>query len=323
MSKDVGDRTAVESAYREGDKAQREALLKKALENPSQAPLDLLRLAVFGLDADMAKLARKALAASDTPGAIGLIVDAMRVPMAPAERDALIEALARLGRASPKARWLAVVHTGLASSAGAVDIREWKSAGAKYEAPDRRDLDELESTLASTSEEEPQDAAVLTELAESYLARAMSARNSGNALMRDARIFARLGFEDARRMALQAEERGGAGWRTDTVLALSAYYSGDADGAYPRAEAAVKALPAGEGSWNSYAVLTVFAEGRWKAIKKAVNAKEDWPPEWLTDLHSAYGVLRDHPHGTDAQVLWHYRLLSWLGSPAQAIRVLE
>ena len=52
-------------------------------------------------------------------------------------------------------------------------------------------------------------------------------------------------------------------------MALSAYYSGSYEEAYARAAAAAKALPPGDTSWNSMAVLTVFAEGRWKAMKKA------------------------------------------------------
>jgi tetratricopeptide (TPR) repeat protein len=70
------------------------------------------------------------------------------------------------------------------------------------------------------------------------------------------------------------------------------------------------------------AVVTVFAESRWKAIKKAVREKKDWPPSWLADLHSAYAVLRHHPLGTDDQVTWHYDLLMWLGARKKAVTVL-
>jgi tetratricopeptide (TPR) repeat protein len=70
------------------------------------------------------------------------------------------------------------------------------------------------------------------------------------------------------------------------------------------------------------AVVTVFAESRWKAIKKAVRENKDWPAEYLADLHAAYSVLRRHPLGTDDQVVWHYELLMWLGARQKAVRVL-
>ena len=47
------------------------------------------------------------------------------------------------------------------------------------------------------------------------------------------------------------------------------------------------------------ALVTVFAEARWTAIKAAVKEKKDWPAEWLSDLHAAYAVLQRHPLGTD------------------------
>jgi len=70
------------------------------------------------------------------------------------------------------------------------------------------------------------------------------------------------------------------------------------------------------------AVVTVFAESRWKAIRAAVKEQKDWPVEWLSDLHSAYTLLLRHPLGTDGQVLWHYELLDWLGARYRANRTL-
>ena len=98
----------------------------------------------------------------------------------------------------------------------------------------------------------------------------------------------------------------------NAVLALSAYYAGDLADAYVRAAAAVKDVPPGDTGWSSMAILSVFAQSRWESIKKAVKQKQDFPPEWLTDVHAAYSVLLKHPLGTDAQVLWHYDLLDWL-----------
>jgi hypothetical protein len=107
------------------------------------------------------------------------------------------------------------------------------------------------------------------------------------------------------------------------VLALSAYYAGDAEKGYALSERAVKEIPPGEPGRNAWAVLTVYAEGRWKAIQRAMREKREWDPQWLTDLHAAYTVLDRHPLGTDAQVVWHHELLDWLGTAEQAMKVLE
>ena len=101
-----------------------------------------------------------------------------------------------------------------------------------------------------------------------------------------------------------------------------AYYEGDKKTGYDLAEKAVPAIPAGEGSWESMAVLKVFAESRFQSIKQRVRAKEDWPPQWLADVDAAYSVLRRHPMGTPNQVVWHYELLTWLRARRRAGQVL-
>jgi len=136
-------------------------------------------------------------------------------------------------------------------------------------------------------------------------------------------LAARHLYEDAKRYAEEAEKLGETSWRTNTVIALAAYYGGDLETAYDRAAVAVKQIPPGDTSWNSMAVVTVFGEGRWKAIKAAVKEGKEWPPEWLTDLHAAYSILLHHPLGTDQQVLWHYDLLDWLGVNHRATNVLR
>ena len=59
--------------------------------------------------------------------------------------------------------------------------------------------------------------------------------------------------------------------RVLTVLALVAYYGRDMETAYRRAARAIRFLPAGDPGWNSMAVLTIFGEGRFKAIKTAAK----------------------------------------------------
>ncbi len=115
------DREAVEAAYQSGDANLRRSLLEAAQKKAEVAPVDLLRLAIFGLDAELAKSARAALSKVTTPEAADLIAEALRAPMEQPERDALIATLAKLGESSPRARWLAVVQQGLSNKSGAID----------------------------------------------------------------------------------------------------------------------------------------------------------------------------------------------------------
>ncbi|MFI5403980.1 MAG: hypothetical protein ACHQ1G_13660, partial [Planctomycetota bacterium] len=183
-------------------------------------------------------------------------------------------------------------------------------------------LDSEIETRAAASASRPEDPAIRLEIAEGTLALAMRAPET-YADPRTAKVLSRHLCEEARRCAQDAERLGAKGWRLDTVVSLAAYYSGDVDEAYKRAEAAVKDLPAGEPSWASMAVVTIFAESRWKAIKAAVRERKDWPREWLTDLHAAYTVLLNHPLGTDGQVAWHYDFLDWLGADHRSEALLR
>ncbi|MHC4471631.1 MAG: hypothetical protein ACYTDY_18680, partial [Planctomycetota bacterium] len=326
-SRDIQDRKAVESAYEEGDQELRRSLLEAARRQGGNAPIELLRLAIFGLDVEMGKLARTALARSESPKATDLISDALRVPMEEAERDDLIGALTRLGKTSPKARWLAVVHRGLADKSRAFDLASWVKARKEYEAfAAAKGLSELETRLKGKADAvgaAPEDATARIELAEASLLLARKARRTRTHDFRMWRRYARLLFSDARRAALKARQLEAPAWRVNTVLSLVAYYRGDFERAYAHAEAAVKDIPPGEPGWNTMAVLTIFGEARFKAIKKAARARKPWPPQWLSDLDAAYTALLHHPLANDGQVLWHHEFLVWLGVNDRATRVLR
>jgi len=327
-SRAVQDRGAVEKAYQEGDASARGALLDAAIAHPESAPLDLLRMAIFGLDVDQSRKARQALAKADSPGATKLISESLRVPMDAAERDALIAALKRLGEDSELARWLGVVHEGLAGTPSEIDVGGWpKDADLEALAADARKQYESGLTWrveerALAAEADPQNPLKRIELAEDTLALAMEAPRSHAFNERMARLFARQLFDDARTAAKEAQTLGAPAWRVHTVLGIADYYGGNKDAAYEHATAAVKGLPAGDSTWNSMAILTIFAESRWQMIKAAVKAKKDWPAQWLADVHAAYTVLLRHPLGTDDQVIWHYETLVWLGAEDRADRVL-
>jgi tetratricopeptide (TPR) repeat protein len=322
-SRDVRDRTAVEAAYQSGDPEVRKALLDAAVKHPEVAPLDLLRLAVFGFDVDLSRTARQALTRVETPDATTLVADAMRVPMEASERAALVATLQRLGTSSELARWLAVVHRGLGEAPAAVDVGRWSERrGSGTYAPAAPAVQESDLAVLETRVGAGTDPTPRLDLAAASLEVAMRAPET-HAHDPRARLLRRNLLDEARRQALEAERLGASGWSVNAVVALAAYHAADFPEAYRRAEAAVKDLPAGDGQWLSMATLVVFAEGRWKQIRRAVKDKQDFPPSWLADVNSAYSVLLEHPLGTDGQVLWHYDLLDWLGATHQAARVLR
>ena len=326
-SRHTDDRKAVEEAYQKGDADLRRQLLEAAMQHADAAQLDLMRLAIFGLDVDLSRLARKALSETDEAGATQLISESMQVPMDATEREALIAALKRLGESSKLARWLAGVHEGLAARSEAVDPSGWAGAAdasTPVEAPTDAELLSAQAEYqAEAAAQNPEDPALRLKLANTNLDLALRAREAYPMSQRMARMVSEHLYADARRVALEAEKLGASGWPVDSILALAAYYAGDLEEAYAKAETAMKDLPKGDGTWRSMAVVSIFAESRWKGIKAAVKAKEKWPKEWLADLHAAYAVLQRHPLGTDGQVIWHYEFLVWLGAEHRAGRVLR
>ncbi len=342
-SRHVADREAVEQAYRGGDEALRRRLLDAAQASADAAPIDLLRLAVFGFDTELSRAARRALAATDAPQAADLIAEALRVPMESAEREALIAALERMGSSSRKAWWLAVVNRGLDSSSGTLDVAGWSQAleasaedgaggGATYGGGTGKPPEVSAAWLALEAQQrrreaacaaDPSNATAYVELAETSLEMARKARPTFEDSPRLARVFERHNYDLAARSAARAAELGSRDWRVDGVPALVAYYAGDTETAYARAAPAVAALPPGEPSWTAMAVLTVFAESRFKSIMAAVKERKKWPAAWLTDLDAAYTVLLQHPQGTAEQVAWHYDTLEWLRARRRAARVLD
>lgn len=328
-SPDNADKVAVEKAYLAGDAETRKKILEAALARGENVPVDLLRLAVFGTDPDLAQLARKALAQSSADGAVDLIAEAMRVPMEPQEREALVAALGRLGDKSPRARTLTVVQQGLGKRSSKVDVDGWQKAiatGATYSpAPDRTEIEASIDGRTKVALQKPADGSARLELAESYLALALDPKTAQGlgTNRKTAWQYSNLMFEDAQRAALEAEKLGTTGWRTDAVLAITAKYLGNLPEAERRAEAAVGAMTPDAASANSALVLQLFAEARQKAISKAVVAKETWPPQWMADVHAAYSVLGKHPLGTDINVVSHYDFVKFLGGNAQASRILD
>jgi hypothetical protein len=318
-SSDIVDRIAVEQAYKQGDVVVRRALLEAAAKHTDVSPTEILRLALFGFDLELARTARRTLAQATTPEAVELIAEALRVPMEASEREALIAALVRLGEISPRALTLAAVYKGLAARSESVDVSAWSKAleSASVNAPPV-DSYELGARIAGSvhaSAARPKDPAAQVELAESYLALAVDPSTTPK--------FARLMLEDARTAAQLAEQYGATGWRINAVLAATALDLGDLLGAQKYSLAAMADLPDDVQSYASMRVLMLFAQTRQREIAKAVREKREWPAQWLTDVHAAYAVLARHPLGNDRNALAHYDFLKYLSATAQAGNVLE
>ncbi len=329
-STDSADREIVEKAYREGDRDQRMAILRAAIASEGRASVDVLRLALRGFDVDAAQLARTALAQSDSPTAVGLIAEALRVPMPESDRELLIAALERLGDKVPYARTLAAVHRGLERSSESVDLGSWSTAldlvvDRETRRVDRATLEYRLDSQAQASHARGEDPEAQLALAEAALALAVDP-STAQTLPSDPRMaqsYAKLMFEDARRAALRARELGATPWRTDSALAVAAYNLGERDDAFELAESAVQTMPAGSLEWSAMAALALFAEGRRARIDSAIQNKEEWPPQWLTDVHATYAVLTEHPHGMPEHVEAHYDFLVRLGAYREASRALD
>jgi tetratricopeptide (TPR) repeat protein len=319
-SADAADRAAVERAYAEGDHGARLAILRATLRHRGVEQNDLLRLAVFGLDVELARVARQALAQSESEGSIDVIAEALKVPLDPAEREALVNAAARLGEKYPRARTLAALHQGMQlqsshiSSTAALDTR---ASEAEYSAS--------AATMGQrglAAEQRPADPAAKLEFAEALLARVGSEVHDP--------LWTKALLEDARLHAEAAERLGQKGWRVDATLAAAYGELGLDELARERAVRAVEG-----GMWGTQnpevgttdfvkvRVLALFAQARQQAIRKAYQEKSPWPPEWLADVNAAYARLAAHPLVTEDNLVSYYDFLSWLGGTRRASALLE
>ncbi|MHC5065847.1 MAG: hypothetical protein ACYTG5_17930 [Planctomycetota bacterium] len=320
------DREAVEDAYRQGNRELNEQLLRKAIENPQDAPIGLLRLAIFGLDENLARLARQALVKVKSPSAVDLIGEALRVPLPEEEREALVAALENLRGDSAWARILANVHRGLDSDTKTIDVQSWNAQisgrqvyrGANSQALDLR-VAEREAAVQSA----PQSAEALVDMAESSLELAINPSTADRYWGNSRNKYGLLMIEDVKRHVAAARKAGASGWRIDAIEALADFYSGKKEESYQLAVQAAKAMPPAPDSPVGVSILALFAEARINQIWAAMRKKEEWPGEWMTDVTGSYTVLATHPLGTDAHAAMHYDFLHSLRAHRPAGRVIE
>jgi len=348
QSADVTNRQRVEQLYREGDRATRRRLLESVLVAPAVDQVELLRMAAFGLDLELAQLARRALTQCHTEGAIDLMAEVLAAPIDATERAQLLAAAAELGVTSHRARTLVTLHAGLGVESDRIDrsalteLRE-EDARRSYSSAQRTGavLQKLESA-AEAAEARPDDVEALVALAESYLLRA-------EAPGLDPRM-AKLLVTDAYKAALGAERKGASGPFLDALVAVAAAELGDEGTARTRAFTAIEGGVLGRGAAGEantpeaaadeavntrtllgarlgerarVRLLLSFAEARQAAIRARYRARAEWPGEWMSDVHSAYASIIGHPL-VDAGVLTeYYDFLSWIGATERARGVLE
>lgn len=321
-SADILDRQALEQAYKSGDVVVRRTLLQATLKHREVDQNELLRLAIFGLDVELAKLARESLAKNQSEGAVDLIAETLKTPMDQPEREALIAAAERLGETFPRAKTLATLHRGLSIGSKHIDVSRVDPA-AQYEATTRaRSVAAVVEERADSAGTRPADPAPKLEFAEALLARAAQPGVE--------RRFAQALVEEARLNAQEAAKLGAKGWKLDALLAVAADRLGDQASALPRAVAAVEGgmLRVDDGGAAvtedvKVQVLALFALSRQLAIRKAYRERTQWPPEWMADVNAAYATLSEHPLVTDDNLVSYYDFLRWLGATPRANGVLD
>jgi hypothetical protein len=320
QSPDSADREEIERMFAQADPAQRRTILETALTDGKLAPIEVLRLAAWGLDPDLAKQARAGMQQAADPGTVDLIADTLKAPMAAEERQALAASLRRFAGSSVRAQSLAAAHSGLAAGKSAIDGKRWVDvvAGQSYAAAaaaanDRAaEASKRDQAVAA----KPDDPAARLDVAESSLLQALEqqtpAMRGGSRLAQQQR---RLLLDDAAAQTDAAVKLGATGWRPAALRALIAAQRGDDKTAHELAIAAAPQLPPDAPGRLAAELLFLFAAARQHAIAGAVRAKQDWDPAWMTDVHTTYAVLAQHPLGTDQHVAHHFDFLKFFGAP--------
>lgn len=320
-SADVEDRETLERSYVEGTVETKRVILTSLREERVVDQVEVLRAAIFGLDLELASLARGALARCETEGALDLMAEVLKTPLEASERELLLGAVQRLSERSPRARTLGALHSGLALGSQYLDTDSAAALAREYEASSTRLVDRLARAEAAAR---PSDPGALLEFAAALLANAQEAPE---------RRYASLLFEDARSAAREAERLGAAGPRLDGIVAVTAAELGDLATARTRAVAAIEggllrlddgAQPANTLDGASQArLLRLFGEARQRAIRGAYRAGESWPPEWLSDVNTAYSMLAQGPLADATPLVEYHDFLRWIGASPRADTVLD
>ena len=319
VSPDSTDRDEVETTFASAPAEQRRALLQAAVDAGELAPVELLRLAAYGLDPDLAKKARSGMVAAKDPGTIDLIAETLRAPLEAKERAELVAALGRFGSTSTYAQALATAHQGLDKSATAIDTTTWARVLAAQTYSAAATTGEIAASAVERDKslaERPSDPEARLDVAEASLLQALNTTaNGGRGAERRVERARQLLLEDTERQVAAAVAAGAKGWRPQALRAIAAFHLGRREEAWQLAIEAAPQLPPDAPGQLAMETLALFAVGRQQAIVAAVRNKQTWPPEWAADVHAAYAVLGKHPLGKDTQAADHYDFLKFFSSP--------
>ncbi len=332
-------RAVVEKQFRQAKRAERLKLLDLSDKLGMGAPIELLRLALFGLDVEVASEARRILSEQRSEAAIDLIAQALEVPMPEEERQLLIGALEAMAPQFARARSLSITLRGLEAAPASKAIADLRTR-LRAADPSKAAMSSYEVVARlERASKGPGAGATPMQLAASELARAEAtlrlavdpeaASGSGTRAAERAK-YTKIRFQDAKDAALSAEAAGLVSWRSHAVVGLCDYYLGDVPGSKPRLESAFQSMAAGdelEGAetaqgWIGMAVLTLIADERVASIQAASKAKKEWPKAWVQEATTAFDLLAEHPLGNDAHILKYYDFLTSLGARRRAMDVL-
>jgi len=315
-SADVKDREFLESAYANGDRETRVAILRSLVEHRVVDQTEVLRSAIFGLDLELAGLAREALAQCETEGALDLMAEALKAPLAREERERLLAAVDRIAETSPRARMLSSLHSGLALTSKLVAPADAADPAGEYRSSARQAVDV--QARAETAQARPADPAALLSFAEGLLARGDEEPD---------RRLAALFADDARNAAERARDLGLESPRLSAVLALTAK---DERSAREHAVAAIEGglLLGGDAADHltergRFGLLKHFAGARERQIRAAFRRDGEFPPEWLSDVHAAYEVIARSPFADDEVLIGQYDFLRWIGATPRAEGMID
>jgi len=343
-SRAASDREYVEQRFVQGSKAERAQLLSIAEKLGRGAPPELLRLALFGLDVETARQARRILAEQRSEAAIDLILEALSVPLPADERRMLVDALVAIGEEHPRARILASTLRGLEAEpeeGGAGRARRLarqlgeadagKALRGRYEVESR-----LERLDRAASTEEVMDPLRLAwaeqERAEAVLRLAVEPENldfrgAGGA---ERRRLSELRFLEALSAAESVADTEYATWRTDAVIGLASHYLGRGERVAPAITSAYAGmleasddgdLEVAQG-WIGMAVASMRADALAEAVYAAARRREDVGGDRIAEVDAAFDLLAAHPFGTAEHALKHHDFLSYMGARQRAMDVL-
>ena len=313
-SRNSHDRTAIEARYLAGNKTYRRQLLVKAAKTDSE-PFELLLMGMKEEDAQLRDAAFDSLAATATRNALPLLLDALATRNK--GRAALMSALARIEKADHLARRALTARRALDADSEQIKVSKWLSAirndsqqwpsdfVSSEEIPELDEkLDKLTKERASGGDPGTTNLAIAEANLRYALNRIQAGKDPSFLLM------------DAESAAKSAEKGGAAAWKSKALQARTAHLLGRAADASKLAAASLQGLVAEAGSPLAAAILGIVARQHTAQLYASPLEEEedDYPSSSITEAHTAFSLLAQHPFGTEQQVIAHLDMLGYLGA---------